>query len=162
MGELPPDARPYRRGVGVMLINRDGLVWVGQRLGPPDAWQMPQGGIDTGESPREAALRELAEETAARTVDVIAQAAQWLCYDLPPDLADRVWKARYRGQQQLWFALRFLGDDRELDVQGVAHPEFAAWRWAPVDDLPALIVPFKRALYEAVVSEFRHLARPAP
>ena len=154
------EARPYRRGVGVMLLNRDGLVWVGRRVNTPDAWQMPQGGIDDGETPRDAAMRELTEETAARSVDVIAQAKRWLRYDLPPRLADRSWNGRYRGQEQLWFACRFTGSEQELDPQAVSHPEFSAWRWASIEDLTSLIVPFKRPLYSAVVAEFKHLTQP--
>ena len=157
---LPVEERGYRRGVGIMLLNREGLVWVGRRVNTPDGWRMPQGGIDNGETPRDAALRELTEEIAARTVDVIAQAKQLLRYDLPPHLADRSRNGRYRGQEQLWFACRFSGNEQELDPQAVSHPEFSAWRWAPIDELPSLIVPFKRALYEAVVAEFKHLTRP--
>ena len=152
-------SRPYRPGVGMMLLNREGQVFVGRRLDQTaEAWQMPQGGIDPGEEPRATALRELAEEIGTAKAEIIAESRDWLTYDLPPELADKVWKGRYRGQKQKWFALRFLGRDSDIDV-ATAHPEFEAWRWAPAGDMLRLIVPFKRALYEQVVAEFRHLLK---
>ena len=149
---------PYRRGVGVMLLNRDGEVFVGQRIGTTQAaWQMPQGGIDKGESPREAALRELHEEVGTAQVEVLAESRTWLRYDLPAEIVPRVWRARYRGQEQKWFAMRFLGRDADINID-TDDPEFSAWRWIAMDDLPALIVPFKRQIYVALVEEFRDLA----
>jgi putative (di)nucleoside polyphosphate hydrolase len=150
-------SRPYRPGVGMMLLDHRGQVFVGRRLDQTaEAWQMPQGGIDPGEEPRQTALRELAEEIGTDKADIIAESRDWLTYDLPPDIADKVWKGRYRGQQQKWFALRFRGRDSDINL-ATAHPEFEAWRWAAADEMLRLIVPFKRALYERVVAEFRHL-----
>lgn len=168
MKDDPLKSLPYRPCVGVMLINRAGLVFVGQRrkeAGPEHvdnrhSWQMPQGGIDEGEDPLLAARRELAEETNATSVSLLAEAPEWLSYDLPPDVAGKAWKGRYRGQTQKWFALRFEGRDEEIDVHAPAgghKPEFAAWRWERMDALPDLIIPFKRPVYEAVVRMFRHL-----
>lgn len=149
-------ALPYRRCVGVMLVNPAGLVFVGQRLDNEEpAWQMPQGGIDPGETPQEAALRELREETGvtADKVRIEAEAADWLTYDLPHDIVPRIWKGRYRGQQQKWLLLRFLGVDKDVDI-ATKHPEFSEWRWLPPGDLVAQIVPFKRAVYARVLDEF--------
>lgn len=156
---LPQD---YRLGVGVMLLNTDGLVFVAKRIDMPvDAWQMPQGGIDQGEDPRAAAFRELEEETGTAKAEIIAESREWLTYDLPPELLGRiVWGGRYRGQKQKWFAMRFLGADGEIDLEAHAHPEFSEWHWAPVDTLVEMIVPFKRDLYRQVVAEFAHLAKP--
>ncbi len=149
------DPRPYREGVGIVLVNRDGRVFVGQRIDTAgDAWQMPQGGIDPGETPREAALRELAEEIGTDAAEIVAETPGWLAYDLPPDVAGRVWGGRYRGQRQKWFLARFTGSDADIDIR-TAHPEFRAWRWVPPEELPALIVPFKRALYREILAAFR-------
>jgi putative (di)nucleoside polyphosphate hydrolase len=150
----------YRPGVGLMMFSRSGLVFVAQRLDSVDAWQMPQGGIDPGESPRKAALRELAEETGTSQVTILAESKDWYAYDLPPNLRRRLWGGRYRGQRQKWFALRFEGSDSDINL-ATKHPEFSAWKWAPVADLPGLIVPFKRDLYVALVAEFGHLAAPS-
>jgi putative (di)nucleoside polyphosphate hydrolase len=147
---------PYRAAVGVMLLNADGKVFVGQRLDNQlDAWQMPQGGLDPGEEARDGALRELEEETGIdRTlVEVITCASRTLDYDLPEDLQGKVWGGRYRGQRQTWFLCRFLGSDEDVHID-TAEPEFRAWKWAEPAELPAMIVPFKRALYEAVLAEF--------
>lgn len=146
----------YRAAAGVMLVNDDGHVWVGQRLdNARDAWQMPQGGLDPDEDPQAAALRELEEETGIprRLVTVIAAAPEPLLYDLPPELAGRLWGGRYRGQRQHWFLCRFLGRDEDVNI-ATAHPEFRAWKWVQPGDLPELIVPFKRALYVEIVRVF--------
>lgn len=147
---------PYRRNVGVMLVNQSGGVFVGQRLdSDAAAWQMPQGGIDAGESPREAALRELEEETgvAAALVSVEAESAGWLAYDLPHDVVPRTWKGRYRGQEQKWFLLRFHGANEDVNI-ATEHPEFSEWRWLGRDEVLAQIVPFKREVYARVLEEF--------
>jgi putative (di)nucleoside polyphosphate hydrolase len=144
----------YRRGVGVMLFNRDGHILVGKRLDTPgDAWQMPQGGIDQGEDPRAAALRELEEEIGTANAEIVAETRNWLLYDLPDELAGKVWGGRYRGQAQKWFAARFLGRDSEIDIGKHARPEFCAWKWAPLKQLPELIIGFKRDLYQSLVAE---------
>lgn len=147
---------PYRPCVGVMLANRDGEVFVGQRIdNPGPAWQMPQGGIDKGEAPRDAALRELWEETGvtADKVDIIAETTGWVPYDLPHDLVPRIWKGRFRGQEQKWFLMRFKGTDADVNIV-TEHPEFSRWRWLPPSELVDAIVPFKRDVYRAVLSEF--------
>jgi putative (di)nucleoside polyphosphate hydrolase len=154
------EPQEYRPCAGVMLINRDGLVWVGRRIDTPDGWQMPQGGIDAGETPRDAALRELAEEIGTAKAEIIGETRDWLIYDLPPELLGKAWKGRWRGQKQKWFACRFLGEDSDIDIEGVTHPEFDAWRWVPLVDLVDLIVPFKRSVYMALVEEFADVARP--
>lgn len=152
-------ALPYRPCVGMMLINPAGLVFVGQRIDNlVEAWQMPQGGIDEGEDPQTAALRELGEEIGTEKAEIIAESTDWLTYDLPAELVPQVWKGRYRGQRQKWYAMRFLGTDADIDI-ATKHPEFAAWRWVEHKTLPDLIVPFKRSLYEAVVAEFAPLFR---
>ena len=152
----------YRPAAGIMLINAENKVWVGQRLDSTlEAWQMPQGGLDEGEDALEGALRELEEETGIRRelVEIIARAPKELTYDLPEDLIGVVWKQKWRGQRQTWFLARFLGTDADVNLQ-IAEPEFRAWRWAEVDDLPRLIVPFKKQLYEDVIAAFRdHLPR---
>jgi putative (di)nucleoside polyphosphate hydrolase len=153
---------PYRPCVGIMLINGDGLIWVGRRLpkwqGDRSAfiWQMPQGGITSGEAVRAAALRELEEETSVRSVEVLAEAPGWLTYDLPEELLGIALKGKYRGQRQKWFAMRFTGDDAEIDIapQCGHKAEFDDWRWAPASDIPQLIVPFKRQIYVDVVRTF--------
>ena len=149
-----------------MLVNRAGLVFVGRRIdAAEEAWQMPQGGIDAGERPAEAALRELKEEIGTDKAEIVAESRGWLGYDLPEALKDRVWRGRYRGQTQKWFLCRFTGGDADIDLDHGAHPEFSAWRWVEPEALPRLIVPFKRALYKAVLAEFREQlrnpARPA-
>ena len=150
---------PYRPAAGIMLVNAEGKVFVGQRLDSTlEAWQMPQGGLDPGEEPEAAALRELEEETgiAPRHVRIIARAAEELCYDLPADLIGKLWKGRFRGQRQTWFLARFTGTDDDVDIS-TAHPEFRTWKWADPASLPAMIVPFKRALYEDVLRQFAPL-----
>jgi len=158
---------PYRPCVGTMLLNRDGLVFIGRRSGGPEhidlahAWQMPQGGVDPGEDTWLAALRELYEETNIRSVEKLAEIPEWLSYDIPRDLIGEAWSGKYRGQTQKWYALRFTGDESEIDITcpGGHKPEFSAWRWEPMQNLPDLVVPFKRPVYERVVREFAWLAR---
>jgi len=150
-------ALPYRRNVGVMLVNAAGEAFVGQRLDSDvPAWQMPQGGIDKGEDAKSAALRELEEETgvAADKGSMVAESAEWMTYDLPHEIVPKIWKGCYRGQAQKWFLMRFTGDDSDINI-AVEQPEFSEWRWLPVDALVDNIVPFKRAVYEAVVAEFK-------
>lgn len=154
-----PGNRPYRRCVGAFLINRDGRVLVGQRIDRDEpAWQLPQGGIEKGEAPRQAVLRELAEEIGTAKATVVAEMPEWIAYDFPEGMAGRIWNGRYRGQKQKWFALRFEGSDADIDLAGSGHPEFRDWQWVPVAALPALAVPFKRAVYEALVERFAPLA----
>ncbi len=149
---------PYRPCVGIMLIDRGGRVFVAQRINTPgEAWQMPQGGIDEGESPRQAALRELHEEVGTDKAEVLAESRNWWRYDLPAELVPRRWGGRYRGQEQKWFALRFLGTDADIDI-ATETPEFRAWRWAEMAELPDIIVPFKRHIYQEIIAEFGHLA----
>ncbi|WP_050673291.1 RNA pyrophosphohydrolase [Phaeobacter italicus] len=150
-------ALPYRPNVGVMLINAAGDVWVGQRMDKhKDAWQMPQGGIDKGEDPRLAALRELEEETGVTPdlIEIIAESDGWLPYDLPADVVPHFWGGKYRGQEQKWYLMRFLGQDDQVNID-TDHPEFSTWCWLPVDQLVSKIVPFKREVYERVVQEFQ-------
>jgi putative (di)nucleoside polyphosphate hydrolase len=170
MSDLPD--LPYRPCVGITLIRPGGGVFVGRRrqdAGPehvdgPYQWQMPQGGIDPGEDPELAARRELFEETNVppEALRPLGTVPDWLAYDLPPNVAKRAWKGRYRGQTQKWFAFGFLGSDDLIDVArpgGGAHkPEFEAWRWAGFDELPGLVIPFKRPVYESVVAAFAGLA----
>ena len=152
---------PYRKGVGALMLDAEGRVFVGRRLDTPgEAWQMPQGGIRKGEKPRRAVLRELAEEIGTDKAEIITRSARWLKYDLPPGLAGRVWGGRFRGQKQRWFVLRFTGTDADIDLDGSGHPEFSDWKWLPMEDLPLAIVPFKRRLYEDLVTEFRYVVPP--
>lgn len=158
------DRAAYRPCVGIALFNRQGRVLVGRRRGVPEpydhAWQMPQGGIDPGESPLAAGLRELYEETnvAAGSVMRLGEIEDWLAYDLPPEIMKRSWRGRYRGQTQRWVALGFRGDDSEIDIAwpggGACKPEFDAWRWVSLQETPGLVVPFKRHVYELVAAEF--------
>lgn len=158
---------PYRTCVGIMLINPAGLVFIGRRTGGIEhvdethVWQMPQGGVDAGEDNWAAAKRELYEETSVRSVEKVGEVPGWLTYDIPRTVAGRTWKGRYRGQRQKWFAMRFTGNDSEINVvhPGGGHKaEFIAWRWEPMRNLPGLIVPFKRGVYERVVKEFTSFA----
>ena len=150
---MDPKSLPYRPCVGIMLINKKGEVWVGRRSDTPDAWQMPQGGIDAGEEPRSAALRELEEEIGTNDARIVAETAGWLSYDLPAELVGKVWKGKYRGQTQKWFALEFTGADSDIHPTEVEHPEFDEWRWCTADELSGLAVAFKRDIYNAVVGE---------
>ncbi len=160
----------YRPCVGIMVMNRDGRIWVGRRAdapgepeGPGSWWQMPQGGIDPNEDPRTAALRELFEETGLRSVEIVAEHHDWLTYDLPPSLIGVAWGGRWRGQRQKWFLVRLTGEDSEVNITPPAghQIEFDAWRWASLAELPGLIVPFKREVYGTVVAAFAPLVRPA-
>jgi putative (di)nucleoside polyphosphate hydrolase len=159
---------PYRPCVGVMVLNCAGLVFIGRRSEGPEhidevhAWQMPQGGIDRNEDPWPAALRELYEETSISSVERLGELGEWLSYDIPRDIVGRAWGGKYRGQTQKWYALRFTGDESEIDLAhpaGAHEPEFAAWRWEPLRNIPSLVVSFKRAVYERVAREFGHLAK---
>lgn len=159
---------PYRPCVGLMVFNRAGRVFIGRRTEGPEhidfvhVWQMPQGGVDPGEDTWPAALRELYEETSIRSIERLGEVADWLAYDIPRELIGHAWSGKYRGQRQKWYALRFTGDDSEIDILtpgGGAHEaEFVDWRWEPIANLPALVVPFKRPIYERVVSEFARFA----
>lgn len=166
---VDPETLPYRPCVGIMVLNREGLVWAGRRIAATDSemagtnklWQMPQGGIDPDEDPLEAAQRELYEETGIRSASLVAEAPDWIHYDLPAELVGIAFKGRYRGQKQRWFAFRFEGEESEIAINpppGGHEAEFDQWAWKPMLELPELIVPFKRKVYEEVVAAFRHLA----
>ena len=156
----PASDLPYRPCVGLMLFNAKGEVFVGKRIDQTvEGWQMPQGGIDKGEEPRQAALRELEEETGTAKAEIIGEMDDWLTYDLPAHLIGIAFHGRYRGQRQKWFALRFQGDDSDINIFS-REPEFAEWKWLSLAELPAVIVPFKRDTYKAVIAAFIHLAKP--
>lgn len=165
-----PEDLPYRPCVGIMVLNTKGLVWAGRRIAEPDSelsdtdqlWQMPQGGIDKGEEPFPAAMRELYEETGMRSVTLLAEAPDWINYDLPAHLLGVAFKGKYRGQTQKWFAFRFEGEENEIAIDpppGGHSAEFDRWAWKPMVELPELIVPFKRRVYDEVVAAFRHLVK---
>lgn len=157
----------YRPCVGILLLNEAGCVWIGkrrQKTGKPAldyAWQMPQGGIDPGEAPRDAAVRELYEETNIRSIRFLAETADWRCYDIPEDVRKKSWNGVYKGQTQKWFVFRFTGNESEINIHtpanGAHKPEFDDWRWEDLAVVPSLIVPFKRALYDGLVEEFAAL-----
>ena len=163
------DSLPYRPCAGTMVLNAQGRVFVGRRAGGPEhvdrthVYQMPQGGIDEGEDPYKAALRELYEETNIKSVENLGEIVDWLAYDIPRDIVGEAWGGKYRGQTKKWYALRFTGEDREINITapGGGHhaPEFIDWRWVEMSELPELVVPFKRATYERVVHEFSRFAR---
>jgi putative (di)nucleoside polyphosphate hydrolase len=164
---MPPyDSLPYRPCVGLMVLNPAGRVFIGRRIDGPEhvdkmhAWQMPQGGVDPGEDTWLAALRELYEETNIRSVERLGEIEEWLSYDIPRTIVGQAWKGKYRGQRQKWYALRFAGDESEIDITcpGGHKQEFAEWRWEPMANLPGLIIPFKRPVYERVVREFARFA----
>jgi putative (di)nucleoside polyphosphate hydrolase len=168
MSQTPvdPTTLPYRPCVGIMVLNTDRRIWVGQRADTPgDAegrgtwWQMPQGGIDADEDPKGAAIRELREETSIKSVEIIAETPGWLFYDLPPHLVGKAWGGRFRGQRQKWFAARFFGDESEIDLGNPESPhvEFIGWRWCTAEELPERIVPFKREVYLEVLRAFAPL-----
>jgi len=169
MTQMPPyESLPYRPCAGMMVLNHAGRVFVGRRNGGPEhtdamhIWQMPQGGIDENEDPYQAALRELYEETSIRSVQKLGEIEDWLAYDIPSRIAGEAWGGKYRGQKQKWYALRFTGNDGEIDIAhpGGGHkPEFIDWRWVAMSELPDLVVPFKRQTYERVVKEFGKFAR---
>lgn len=162
------DSLPYRPCAGITVFNRAGLVFIGRRAGGAEhvdathVWQMPQGGIDEGEDPYRAALRELYEETNIKTVEKLGEIDEWLTYDIPQAIGTVAWRGKYRGQKQKWYALRFTGEEREINITNPAgghKPEFIDWRWTKIDDLPELVVPFKRETYERVLKEFARFAR---
>ncbi len=163
---IDPSTLPYRPNVGAALFNPQGLVFVARRSDMPNSegaaggWQLPQGGIDDDEDPRTAVLRELKEEIGTRNAVVVGEHPEWLTYDLPPDLLGRTLGGRYRGQRQRWFALRFTGRDNDIRLDLDPHPEFDAWRWAALDELPGLAVAFKRPIYEVLAESFRRFAVP--
>ena len=145
---------PYRLGVGMMIINNDNQVFLGKRVDTKiEAWQMPQGGIDVGETPSKAALREMLEETGSSHGNIIAESKNWYSYNLPDFLIPKLWDGRYRGQKQKWFLIRFTGNDSDININ-TSHPEFIDWKWARINELTDLIIPFKKRLYSAVVNEF--------
>ena len=162
------DSLPYPPCAAIPLFTPAGLVCGGRRAGgpehaaPSDAWQMPQGGLDDGEDPYQGALRELYEETNVRSVEKLGEIAEWLTYDIPRDIVGEAWGGKYRGQRQKWFALRFTGDEQEINIASPAgghKPEFIAWRWAKIDEIADLMVPFKRQTYERVLEEFARFAQ---
>jgi putative (di)nucleoside polyphosphate hydrolase len=150
---------PYRQGVGILLINDQGLVFVAQRIDTTGAWQMPQGGIDRGEDPEDAAYRELEEEIGTNAATLLGETEGWLRYDLPEDLVGKVWKGKYRGQEQKWYCMRLDGPDALIDLD-TDHPEFDDWKWVPLEQVLEGIVPFKRDLYAAIVAELGQYVKP--
>ena len=150
----PYEQRPYRPCVGIFLLNNDGFVFAGRRIeSRAEAWQMPQGGIDAGESPLQACMREMREEIGTNTAELVSQHDEWLYYDIPLPLADRLWQGQYKGQKQKWMALRFTGDDSDINI-ATEEPEFCEWKWLSPHDLVDLAVPFKRDVYQNVLAAF--------
>ncbi len=150
---------PYRPCVGIVLFNNDGQVFVGERLDNPGAWQLPQGGIDDGETIEQAAFRELHEETGTKSAQMLDIMPEQLSYDLPPHLLGRLWNGAYKGQIQTWVAMRFTGHDSEITLYGGLYPEFSKWKWVELSDICQMIVPFKRPTYEKVINAFSHIAQ---
>jgi putative (di)nucleoside polyphosphate hydrolase len=161
MARADNDTFRYRPAVGILLLNPRGEALVARRIDMPtmSAWQMPQGGIDPGETPRQAALRELKEEIGTSAAEILGESRRWLKYDLPVELARTVWGGRYRGQRQKWFAMRFTGRDSDINL-ATEHPEFDIWKWVAPIQLPELIVPFKRQLYIDILAEFHEHCMP--
>jgi len=153
---VPPEiqALPYRRGVGICLINPDGLIFAGERIDTPGAWQMPQGGIDEDEDVEDTLYRELYEETGIRSAELFRLAIEPMRYDLPPDLQQRLWGGKYRGQEQIWAAMAFTGEEAEVNLHAHEPAEFAQWKWMKAHQLMQLIVPFKRPLYQLILKDF--------
>ena len=145
---------PYRNGVGIMIFNDQKKIFVGKRIDNQEAWQMPQGGVDKDESFETAAKRELFEETGIQSVRIVQSSKQEFIYDLPNHLLGKIWKGKYKGQKQKWFLMKFLGPDSEININQ-KYPEFNEWKWVDLDELPRLIVPFKKKLYESIIKEFR-------
>lgn len=159
MQKPPPDNRPYRPGVGIVLFNSLGHIFVAERLDHPGSWQMPQGGIDEGEDPETAVFREMEEEIGTRNARILGMMEEWLHYEFPERTAAKLWDGKYRGQKQKWIALAFLGVDADIDLMAHTHPEFGRWKWMPMDDLLDAIVPFKRPVYAEVLRNFSPFAR---
>lgn len=150
----------YRRGVGAVLFNKWGLAFVGRRIDTQEnAWQFPQGGIDRGENPRQAILRELQEEIGTNEVHVLAETRNWYSYDIPSSLVPYVWGGKFKGQKQRWFALRLIDQENAIDIAASSKPEFDAWKWVPLEEAPGMVIAFKRPLYERLVEEFSPIAR---
>jgi putative (di)nucleoside polyphosphate hydrolase len=149
-----PSNPEYRDGVGIVLFNKDGHVFVAERLDNSGGWQMPQGGIDDGEPPEIAVFREMEEEIGTRNAKIIGLIEDWIYYDFPPELAKKLWNGKYRGQRQKWIALKFLGEDREINLEAHTHPEFSRWKWVPLSEVLKYAVPFKREVYDRVIKEF--------
>ena len=145
---------PYRNGVGIMIFNDQKKIFVGKRIDNQEAWQMPQGGVEKDEDYETAAKRELFEETGIQSVRIVQSSKQEFIYDLPNHLLGKIWKGKYKGQKQKWFLMKFLGPDSEINISQ-KHPEFNGWKWVDLDELPRLIVPFKKKLYESIIKEFR-------
>lgn len=155
MTNIDKTKRPYRPGVGIALFNKDGLVFVGERIDTPGAWQMPQGGIDEGEDIEAAVIRELKEEIGTDKAEIIKIAEEKICYDLPDDLLETLWNGQFRGQEQTWVAARFLGVDKDIVLDADDHPEFSNWQWVPLEKTLDLIVPFKKDTYRKVIQLLR-------
>jgi putative (di)nucleoside polyphosphate hydrolase len=144
----------YRSSVGMVIFSREGLVLLAERIGSADSWQMPQGGIDEGEDPELAVFREMEEEIGTRNAKIIGQVDEWLYYDFPAHTAQKLFEGKYRGQRQKWIAMRFLGEDSDINLEAHSHPEFSRWKWVPFTELMKYVVPFKRTVYERVMQEF--------
>jgi putative (di)nucleoside polyphosphate hydrolase len=148
----------YRPGVGLAIINSNNLLFIGERIDSPGSWQMPQGGIDENEQPEEAVLREMKEEIGTDQATILAWSKEWLHYELPNALIPKLWNGKYRGQKQLWFLLRFIGNDSDINIH-TEHPEFSSWKWSDFDSVTDKIVPFKRKIYSKILAEFRPLIK---